>query len=660
MSVPFAYEQAFDRNIGWVTDWEQQALRGKRVAIAGMGGVGGVHLLTLVRLGIGAFNIADLDSFEIANFNRQVGATAATVGRPKVDVLAEMALAINPDLDIRRFPAGVDAANTDDFLAGVDLFVDGFDFFTLDIRRKVFARCAELGIPAVTAAPLGLGTGYLAFVPGGMTFEQYFRLEGQPEKEQYLRFYVGLTPRGLQRSYLVDPGRLDLAARKGPSSIAACQLCAGVVGVMAVKLLLQRGDVKPAPYHHQFDAYRGRLAVSWLPFGNAGVLPRLRLAVARRMLTARRPVAAAPPVPPVRSPIEEILNVARWAPSGDNEQPWRFQVTGEDSVTVHVAPWTGTNIYEYRDGEPLLLSVGMLLESIRIAATAWGRRMDWRSEFGADGHRILISLRPSKGVTTDPLYSFLTMRSVDRRRYRTRPLTAAEKSALEGALGSGLTVEWLEDLNARWQIARLNAQATDIRLRAPEAFRVHQQVIDWQRRHSPDGIPAGATGLGGPTLAVMRWSMKQWWRTRVLNVLGGTLTAAVQMDYAPGLGSAAFFALRQPRGASSGLERVADLLGKGQSIQRFWLTATRLGLAIQPAFATLIFAHYGEKSARFTTDPSLCRKAEDLAASFRQVLGSATDDFVFMGRIGEPRPGLPIDRSTRRSVAQLTGAGTRQ
>jgi len=654
--VPFAYEQAFDRNIGWVTEWEQQALRGKRVAIAGMGGVGGVHLLTLVRLGIGAFNIADLDVFEIANFNRQVGATAATVGRPKVDVLAEMALAINPDLDIRRFPAGVDAANTDDFLAGVDLFVDGFDFFTLDIRRKVFARCAELGIPAVTAAPLGFGTGYLAFVPGGMTFEKYFRLEGQPENEQYLRFYVGLTPRGLQRSYLVDPGRLDLAARKGPSSITACQLCAGVVGVMAVKLLLQRGDVKPAPYHHQFDAYRGRLAVSWLPFGNAGVLPRLRLAVARRMLTARRPVTGAPPVPPVRSPIEEILNVARWAPSGDNEQPWRFRVTGEDSVMVYVAPWTGKNIYEYRDGEPLLLSVGMLLESIRVAATAWGRRMDWRSEFGADGHRILISLRPSKGVTIDPLYSFLTMRSVDRRRYRTRPLTGAEKSALEGALGSGLTVEWLEDLKSRWQMARLNARATDIRLRAPEAFRVHQQVIDWQRHHSPDGIPAGATGLGGPTLAVMRWSMQHWWRTRALNMLGGTLTGAVQMDYGPGLASAAFFALRQPRGASSGLERVADLLGKGQSIQRFWLTATRLGLALQPALATLIFAHYGEKSARFTTDPVLCRKAEELAASFRQVLGSGPEDFVFMGRIGEPGPGLPIDRSTRRSVAELTDA----
>ena len=47
----FSYDEAFSRNIGWVTEAEQQALRGKRVAIAGLGGVGGVHFLTLARLG---------------------------------------------------------------------------------------------------------------------------------------------------------------------------------------------------------------------------------------------------------------------------------------------------------------------------------------------------------------------------------------------------------------------------------------------------------------------------------------------------------------------------------------------------------------------------------------------------------------------------------
>ena len=73
MTDGFSYHAAFARNLGWVTRAEQDSLRGKRVAIAGMGGVGGVHLLTLARLGIGAFHIADFDTFDIANFNRQAG-----------------------------------------------------------------------------------------------------------------------------------------------------------------------------------------------------------------------------------------------------------------------------------------------------------------------------------------------------------------------------------------------------------------------------------------------------------------------------------------------------------------------------------------------------------------------------------------------------------
>ena len=70
MTNAFNYHQAFSRNIGWVTAEEQELLRHKRVAIAGMGGVGGIHLLTLARLGIGAFHIADFDVFDIVNFNR--------------------------------------------------------------------------------------------------------------------------------------------------------------------------------------------------------------------------------------------------------------------------------------------------------------------------------------------------------------------------------------------------------------------------------------------------------------------------------------------------------------------------------------------------------------------------------------------------------------
>ena len=216
----FDYSEAFSRNLGWLTEKEQNSLRGKRIAIAGLGGVGGSHLLTLCRLGIGKFHISDMDHFEIGNFNRQAGAFLSTVGQPKVDVLARMGRDINPELELQAFETGITLENMDAFLEGVDLYVDSLDFFELDIRRAVFAACAERGIPALTAAPVGMGVAFLNFIPGKMTFEEYFRLEGKSQEEQYVRFMVGLTPAMLQLGYLVDKERADFKARKAPSTVA--------------------------------------------------------------------------------------------------------------------------------------------------------------------------------------------------------------------------------------------------------------------------------------------------------------------------------------------------------------------------------------------------------------------------------------------------------
>lgn len=288
MRPEFSYAQAFTRNIGWVTEAEQAVLRGKRIAIAGLGGVGGSHLLTLVRLGIGAFHIADFDEFGLANFNRQAGAMMSSVDRPKLDVLADMARDINPELVIERFPMGVNRENIDAFLKDVDLFVDGFDFFVLDIRRAVFARCAELGIPAVTAAPLGMGVAMLNFLPGRMTFEQYFGLEGRPQQEQYLRFLLGLAPRVLQRGYLADPSRVNFEAKAGPSTAMACQLCAGFAATEALKILLGRGPLLSAPHGMHFDAYRYKFVKTWRPMGNANPMQKIALAIAGRQLKSFR------------------------------------------------------------------------------------------------------------------------------------------------------------------------------------------------------------------------------------------------------------------------------------------------------------------------------------------------------------------------------------
>ncbi len=282
--IAFDYDSAFSRNIGWVTQSEQATLKRSRVAIAGLGGVGGAHLLTLARLGISHFNIADFDDFDVHNLNRQAGAFMPFMGQPKIDTVAKLALDINPDMDLRRFPQGVTPENVDDFLRDVDVYVDGLDFFALPARRMVFAKCRDKGIPALTAAPLGMGTAFLYFSPTGMSFEDYFKVDGHESQEQYARFIAGLSPAMVQRDYLVAPEAVNFSEKRGPSTVMACDLCAGVVGTSVLKVLLGRGNIKAAPWGMHFDAYHQTLKLTWRPFGNSNPLQQLLLKFIRPKL----------------------------------------------------------------------------------------------------------------------------------------------------------------------------------------------------------------------------------------------------------------------------------------------------------------------------------------------------------------------------------------
>lgn len=284
----FDYAAAYSRNIGLVQPEEQKRLGKGVVAIAGLGGVGGVHVTTLARLGIGRFHLADFDRFEIHNFNRQAGAAVNTIGREKVEVMAQQALNINPSAEVRRFSAGVTAGNVDAFLDGVDVVVDGLDFFVPEAREILYDAAERRKIPLVTAGPIGMSVAWLVFMPGRMRWRDYFRFDlAKTPVDKLILFALGLTPRATQMSY-IDRKYVDLPGHRGPSLSLAVQLCAGVAAGEVLKLLLGRGHVAPAPHFHQFDIYRGRYVTGQLRWGNAGFLQRIKFLIARRWISPRK------------------------------------------------------------------------------------------------------------------------------------------------------------------------------------------------------------------------------------------------------------------------------------------------------------------------------------------------------------------------------------
>jgi molybdopterin/thiamine biosynthesis adenylyltransferase len=269
--------------------------------------VGSAHLHALARLGVGGFRLADPDTFEVANIQRQLGASLASLGRGKTEVAAEILATINPECDVREVSEGITAENLDSFLQGVDVVVDGLEFFALGLRRMLYRECRRRGIPVVNAGPIGYGAAVLVFLPGGPSFDRFFGIDDEMTRAEGLAaFGLGLRP-GLASD--IDPARTDFEKQTGPALISACMMCAAAAATEVLKLVCRRGEVAAAPRGTYYDPYRGRLyplrprpslrrslrgrILRWLAFRR---FPALR-AMHDRELQAR---AASPPRSPNR------------------------------------------------------------------------------------------------------------------------------------------------------------------------------------------------------------------------------------------------------------------------------------------------------------------------------------------------------------------------
>lgn len=377
-----------------------------------------------------------------------------------------------------------------------------------------------------------------------------------------------------------------------------------------------------------------------------------------------------------------IVKAARWAPSGDNIQPYSIEITGADSLRVRIDR-ASENIYDYRDGEPTLLAVGTLLESTRIAASVFGRRPYWTLKaMEGETTAVDVSLPKSDGVTSDSLLRALFERSVERRAMKCKPLSFSQKEQLAASVAGVLDLRWYEPAAARWRFARLNALATAIRFRCFKAFEEHLRVIDWKDAYSKKQIPVAAIGLSRPMMSLMRWTMgtkevrecpscgvrkgekhlancavlaAKWKRMALLNTVpAATFPASFELDYIPGICCGAFFslALPSPRPEQE-LARTLKLVQAGAALQRFWLTAAILGLGLQPCLSPLIFGYYGRHKIPFTEEKGLQHKATQLNRRLCATTEQDGEALVFLGRLGSRTGRLSKARSIRRDLEDI-------
>lgn len=129
-------------------------LHAARVAVIGVGGVGSWVVEALARSGIGSLTLIDMDDVCITNTNRQLPALAHTVGKPKVAVLADRVLEINPECAVTALPEFFLESSADRLLApGFDVIVDAVD--STNIKALIIAKARELHIPVIVSGSAG-------------------------------------------------------------------------------------------------------------------------------------------------------------------------------------------------------------------------------------------------------------------------------------------------------------------------------------------------------------------------------------------------------------------------------------------------------------------------------------------------------------------------
>lgn len=596
-------DTAFSRNLGLLDYSGQRKLLDCRVGIPGLGGVGGVHLSTLARTGIGAFNLADFDSYSPVNINRQYGAGLTSFSCSKLLTMRDRALNINPFLDIRCFTEGVTRENLDQFLEGVDIVVDGLDFFVQDIRRELFNRALEKGIPVITAAPAGFSSALLVFMPGGPNYDAYFGVtDTTSAAEQLIRFSIGVAPRPTHMRYMMRRF-VNIYDKRVPSLDIGCQLAAGMAATEVVNIVTKGRPSVAVPQSSQFDAKLGKYRTTLLFKGVNSPLQRLKVRLACRYLLAAAQMGKGsrlqPEVVQQWTPVPEkafihIVRAAIKAPSGDNVQPWRFSY-GSNEMRLFINREADTSFFNVRQVASLLAS-GAALQNMKYAAGGLG--LESRTEIFPEGESADTVARMQFTPTGVPyeelMNSALWRRCTNRRMYQPKAVPFEVWDRLIGVAGKEENVILLHT-SSRPELKRLARAvylADRVRVERRDLHEYLMSTIRFDpvpkgmdelncREDLKTGMPLKNLQAGLPGDCYLK-AVRSWRMMNLANKLGlgraMPLYGGFSVMLSGGVGLL----------CSDSLDEKA-LVRAGMAMQRLWCHLDQFGYSLQPLAAVPLF-----------------------------------------------------------------------
>ena len=249
--------ELFCRNIGMFTVEQQIILKDSSVAIAGLGGVGGITAERLARLGIGTMHVSDPDHFEPSNSNRQALSNSETYGKNKAETFVGELLKINPQLNIKTWAEGVTKNNATAFV-DTDIVINAIEYNLLQYSVDLHKAGRDAGKTVLAGQALGYGATVFVFEPDGVTFHDYIGLPINAEAADIQEYVVPANKFCPQIPRYVEAQLVEKIVKQEvhiPAISIGCMAAASLLCMAVISKILKIKELPAVPSYLAVDFF---------------------------------------------------------------------------------------------------------------------------------------------------------------------------------------------------------------------------------------------------------------------------------------------------------------------------------------------------------------------------------------------------------------------
>lgn len=643
-----------DRNRNKITKEEQTLLASKRVGVIGLSVGQSVSLALAMERSFGELRLADFDSLDLSNLNR-IRSGAHHLGLNKAVIAAREISEIDPYLNVTVFSDGITESNIDAFFTTggrLDLLVEECDSVAVKIMARQKAKSLRIPVVMDTSDRGLIDVERFDLEPDrpilhGLVEHLDLSLAAKARtNEEKLPFVVPII--GLDTmSVRMKASMLEIESTVGtwPQLASAVMMGGALVADVHRRIALGqfmssgRWFVDPEDILRGPADEQGAAAPSSAP-GSDALSDEDMERLARKLAHNDAPVRITEAI------AERLIEAAVSAPSAGNLQPWRFMRSGGRLLVFHDGALGDSPL----DGGRLIpaIDMGTCLENIRLKALELGMSATL-TPYPTGDHRLVAAVELSEGVNEpDPLAAMIHVRCTNRRKGDSGALAVSVVPALDEAASviPGCRAHVLTERDALTRMAEVIGSAERLRVLHPLG---HHDLFRKELRWTASGDARPSDGLEMATLELKNTEEVGF------RVAADRRAMDLLAEWNAGRG---FMKMNRENFASaSGLLLITSqdssrdgLLAAGRAVQRAWLRAAELGIAVHPCAAPILLSHHVRYANGIGMSESVKEELLRLFDELRTVFAIGDREPVFMMRLSNAQP--PSARSLRRPISK--------